>query len=97
MSESHLWRAVIAQAFVDAATCWAMPDIKSPYPYTTMRAEAMRDAREWLTSHSADFQTVCTWAGLDVGSTIEKARQLESKGWPYRGPRPRNRPGDWGR
>ncbi|WP_162560592.1 hypothetical protein [Methylobacterium durans] len=50
-----LWRAVISQAFADAAT-------------TGMRRETVlerSDARHWLTTPSQDFHEVCALADLE--------------------------------
>jgi hypothetical protein len=53
--EPSLWRAVITQALMDAATA-------------SRKAEARRiraDAIDWLLSPSDDFDNVCDNAGLD--------------------------------
>ena len=53
--EPGLWKAVITQALMDAAS-------------KSQKAEAKRSKREaleWLTGDSSDFEVVCDHAGLD--------------------------------
>ena len=53
--ESSLWRAVIPQALMDAATASRKPEARR------IKADAVR----WLLTPSEDFDTVCDHAGLD--------------------------------
>jgi hypothetical protein len=62
--EPGLWRAVITQALMDAASASHKPDIK----------RAKREALSWLLSYSSDFETVCDHAGLDPDYVRGRAR-----------------------
>jgi len=53
--EPSLWRAVITQALMDAATASRKPEARR------IKADAVR----WLLTPSEDFDTVCDHAGLD--------------------------------
>ena len=74
--EPGLWRAVITQALMDAASNSAKPDIQ----------RARRDALQWLLSHSSDFETVCDHAGMDPSYVRAKARLAIARGCEWRLP-----------
>lgn len=62
--EPGLWRAVITQALMDAAS-------------KSHKSEAQRrrsDAMQWLLSDSCDFEAVCDNAGLDPDYVRSRAR-----------------------
>ena len=40
-------------------------------------------ARNWLVGWSADFQEVCSGAGLSPEMICERARKMRDKGWPH--------------
>ena len=53
--EPGLWKAVITQALMDAASQSKKAEAK----------RSKREALEWLSGSSSDFETVCDHAGLD--------------------------------
>lgn len=74
--EPGLWRAVITQALMDAAS-------QSP------KSEARRskhDALDWLLSDHSDFETVCDNAGLDPDYVRGRARAALTRGCQWRLP-----------
>ena len=74
--EPGLWRAVITQALMDAAS-------------RSTKSEAKRTrsaALDWLLSSSSDFETVCDHAGLDPDYVRTRARQALERGFEWRLP-----------
>lgn len=74
--EPGLWRAVITQALMDAAT-------------GSNKAEARRirqDAINWLLSPSDDFDAVCDNAGLDPDYVRTRAAQAVKRNCTWRLP-----------
>jgi hypothetical protein len=61
--EPSLWKAVITQALMDAASNSSKDD----------SGKAKRDAIRWLLSDSSDFEYVCDNAGLDPSYVRRKA------------------------
>jgi hypothetical protein len=75
--EARLWRAVILQAFADAAAPADNRSALSP------RSHAQRiAARAWLTRPSRDLFDVCRLADQDCNQVMDVARKLKAKGWP---------------
>lgn len=77
--ESALWRAVITQALMDAAS-------------RSHKAEARfakHEALHWLTSRSADFATVCHFAGLCPDYVRRQAKRALTRGCAWRSEAPR--------
>ena len=74
--EPGLWRAVITQALMDAAS-------------QSRKSEARRsrtDALHWLLSSDSDFETVCDNAGLDPDYVRSRARAALARGCQWRLP-----------
>lgn len=74
--EPSLWRAVITQALMDAAS-------------NSRKSEAKRtrsDAMAWLLSDSSDFEAVCDNAGLDPDYVRTRARAALARGCIWRLP-----------
>ena len=74
--EPGLWRAVITQALMDAAS-------------RSQKSEAKRarfEALEWLLTNSRDFQDVCENADLDPDYVQSKAREALARGFEWRLP-----------
>lgn len=74
--EHGLWRAVITQALMDAAS-------------KSRKSEAKRtraDALHWLLSESTDFETVCDNAGFDPCYVRRRAREALARGCEWRLP-----------
>ncbi|MEJ0009845.1 MAG: hypothetical protein WDN72_04550 [Alphaproteobacteria bacterium] len=74
--EPGLWRAVITQALMDAAS-------------RSRKSEARRirsDAMSWLTSGSSDFEAVCDHAGLDPNYVRSRARNALERNCEWRLP-----------
>lgn len=74
--EAGLWRAVITQALMDAAS-------------QSRKSEARRtreDAIRWLMSDTSDFETVCDNAGLDPDYVRGRAIQALRRGCSWRLP-----------
>ena len=63
--EEALWRAVITQALMDAAS-------QSKKPEQQMARE---QARRWLTKSCDDFNTVCDYAGMEPAYVRRMAKQ----------------------
>lgn len=67
-SDEALWRAVVAQAFIDAEMKVSEPKPDASKARITELANKARDrdeARRWLLEDGPDFQAVCHAAGLD--------------------------------
>jgi hypothetical protein len=74
--EPGLWRAVITQALMDAAS-------------NSRKTEAKRArlaALHWLLSDSRDFESVCDHAGFDPDYVRTRARQPLARGCEWRLP-----------
>ncbi len=74
--EPGLWRAVITQALMDAAS-------------NSRKSEAKRsrnDALAWLLSDTSDFEAVCDNAGLDPDYVRSRARQALNRNFEWRLP-----------
>ncbi len=74
--EQSIWRAVITQALMDAAS-------------QSRKSEARRsrsDALNWLLSDSRDFEVVCDNAGFDPGYIRRRAREALARGCEWRLP-----------
>lgn len=72
--EPGLWRAVITQALMDAAS-------------QSLKSEARRtkhDALKWLLSESRDFEAVCDHAGFDPGYVRRRAKEALQRGCEWR-------------
>lgn len=67
--EPSLWKAVITQALMDAAS----------NSNKSEACKAKRDAISWLLSDSSDFEYVCDNAGLDPDYVRTKVRQALSR------------------
>ena len=63
--EPGLWRAVITQALMDAASQSRKSEAK----------RSRRDAIEWLLGESRDFEAVCDNAGFDPDYVRRRARE----------------------
>ena len=74
--EPGLWRAVITQALMDAASQSRKPEAKK------FRSEALK----WLLTHSADFDAVCDNAHLDPDYVRSRAIQALARGFEWRLP-----------
>lgn len=74
--EPGLWRAVITQALMDAAS-------------HSRKSEAKRsrsDALAWLLSGSRDFEAVCDNAGFEPGYVRQRAQEALRRGFEWRLP-----------
>lgn len=74
--EPGLWRAVITQALMDAAS-------------QSRKSEARRtreDALKWLLSDTRDFEAVCDNAGFDPGYVRKRAHEALKRGCEWRLP-----------
>ena len=74
--EPGLWRAVITQALMDAAS-------------QSRKSDAIRsrhDALHWLLDEGTDFVVVCDNAGLDPDYVRGRARQALARGCTWRLP-----------
>lgn len=72
--EPGLWRAVITQALMDAAS-------------QSRKSEAKRsrlDALKWLLGDTRDFEAVCDNAGFDPGYVRRRAREALERGCEWR-------------
>lgn len=74
--EPGLWRAVITQALMDAASQSRKSDAK----------RSRNDALNWLLSDESDFTTVCDNAGLDPDYVRTRARAALARGCQWRLP-----------
>lgn len=74
--EPGLWKAVITQALMDAAT-------KS---HKSEAQKSRREALEWLLGTSSDFEVVCDNAGLDPGYVRGKAAEAVLRNCAWRLP-----------
>ncbi len=86
----HLWRRVIAQAFLDATYPNPTANRKQGGQGSRPAMVEQRQARAWLTGNSPDFALVCEFAGLNAEMVRGRASDLERQGWPaqdfpYRG------------
>lgn len=74
--EPGLWRAVITQALVDAAS-------------KSRKSEAKRsrnDALTWLLGNDRDFEAVCDHAGFDPSYVRRRAKEALARGCHWRLP-----------
>ena len=74
--EPGLWRAVITQALMDAAS-------------NSGKSESKRsriDALHWLLNNTNDFEAVCDNAGLNPDYVRTKAKKALSRGFAWRLP-----------
>jgi len=74
--EPGLWRAVITQALMDAAS-------------QSHRSETRRtreDALRWLLGNSADFEAVCDNAGFDPSYVRRRTREAMQRNFEWRLP-----------
>ncbi len=74
--EPGLWRAVITQALMDAAT----------HSHKSYARRAQHDAVTWLLSDASDFELVCDNAGLDPDYVRTKAKQALARNCQWRLP-----------
>ncbi len=74
--EPGLWRAVITQALMDAASHSRKSETK----------RTRNAAMEWLLGHSPDFEVVCDNAGLDPDYVRTRARLALARGFEWRLP-----------
>ena len=74
--EPGLWRAVITQALMDAASRSRKPESR----------RSRQDAIRWLLSDSSDFEAVCDNAGFDPGYVRRRAREALARGCEWRLP-----------
>jgi hypothetical protein len=74
--EPGLWRAVITQALMDAASQSKKPEAK----------RSRRDALNWLLSNTRDFEAVCDNAGFDPGYVRRRAKEALLRGCEWRLP-----------
>ena len=74
--EPGLWRAVITQALMDAASQSRKSDAR----------RTRHDAMNWLLSDESDFTTVCDNAGLDPDYVRGRARVALERGCQWRLP-----------
>ncbi len=74
--EPSLWRAVITQALMDAAS-------------NSQKSEAIKwkaEAMQWLSGQSEEFLLVCEYAGLDPDYVRENAARAIARGCIWRLP-----------
>ena len=74
--EQGIWRAVITQALMDAAS-------------QSQKSEARRtrsDALNWLLSNTSDFEAVCDNAGFDPDYIRRRAKEALARGCEWRLP-----------
>lgn len=74
--EQSIWRAVITQALMDAAS-------------QSRKSEARRsrnDALNWLLSDTRDFEAVCDNAGFDPSYIRRRAKEALARGCEWRLP-----------
>ena len=74
--EPGLWRAVITQALMDAASQSKKSEAR----------RSRRDALEWLLSNSRDFEAVCDNAGFDPDYVRRRAKEALLRGCEWRLP-----------
>ncbi len=74
--EPGLWRAVITQALMDAASNSKKSDAK----------RTRNDALAWLLGNTEDFEIVCDNAGLDPDYVRTQARAALHRGFVWRLP-----------
>lgn len=74
--EPGLWRAVITQALMDAASHSRKSEIR----------RSRDDALQWLLNHSRDFESVCDNAGLDPDYVRRRAKEALARGCTWRLP-----------
>jgi hypothetical protein len=74
--EPALWKAVITQALMDAASNSAKSEAK----------KHRREALEWLLGESSDFESVCDHAGLDPAYVRRRAREALARNCAWRLP-----------
>ena len=79
----RLWLQVILRAVEDAKGQDLMCETEEWIP------QLVREAREWLTTNSWEFRTVCELAGMDAREALRKFREKyplggehgNSEGW----------------
>lgn len=74
--EPSLWRAVITQALMDAASQSKKPDAR----------KTREDALRWLLSDSRDLEAVCDNAGFDPDYVRRRTREALLRGFEWRLP-----------
>lgn len=74
--ESGLWRAVITQALMDAASRSRKPEA----------IHNRHEALEWLLGLTSDFESVCDNAGLNPDYVRTEARKALHRGFVWRLP-----------
>jgi hypothetical protein len=74
--EPGLWRAVITQALMDAASQSRKSEAKQS------RAAALK----WLLTDSPDFEAVCDNAGFEPGYVRRRAKEALERGFQWRLP-----------
>ena len=74
--EPGLWRAVITQALMDAAS----------QSHKSESKRSREDARKWLLSESHDFEAVCDNAGFDPGYVRRRAKEALQRNCEWRLP-----------
>lgn len=74
--EPCLWRAVITQALMDAASRSRKSELR----------RTRNDALRWLLDDSSDFELVCDNAGLDPDYVRSRARLALARGFEWRLP-----------
>ena len=79
--EQAVWKAVITQALMDAASNSHKSEAK----------KAKREALEWLQGDSDDFHTVCEHAGLEPSFVIRRVQAALARGCQWRAA-PQSRP-----
>lgn len=78
MAEADLFRAVVAQAFTDAAI---VVD-HTGAPKEKLRLRRVRDeARAWLLAGGKDLLLICQYAEIDAGYIRRRAREAAARGW----------------
>lgn len=77
--ETGMWRAVIAQAFIDASPTKAKPGSE--------RKKDQSHARQWLLYGGSEFQKVCALAGVDDLAVRAQALHCKRNSWIRENPR----------
>ncbi len=77
--DERLWAAVIAQAIADATMVIAAPKPGASRARLTelaAKAQARREARDWLLFDDMDFEAVCAGADMCPVAVREYARRM---------------------